>query len=456
MKFKPRSSKPARLENFKVLFSDHKIAMRPVSELHIPNDNPRKYTEEEAMRTAAALREIGCFLTVLVGKNSRVLAGELVVKAAMLLGAPQVPTIELAELSEPQAEALRIAHSQLNTYGRWDNVTLANKIDYLVEFNFNTDSLGFKSGELDLIINPPGEAAPTEQEEVPEPLAGLAVTKPGDVVILGQHRLICASALEPATYQKLMTAEKAILIFTDPPFNVKIDGHVCGNGKIRHREFAMAAGEMTEDEFITFLSQVIMLMCQYSTNGSIHYICMDWRHIGDLLEAARQHYTEYKQLIVWNKDVGGQGACYRSKHELIGMFKNGTDKYINNFGLGETGRYRTNVWDYPGVNSMRGGRRDELAWHPTVKPLALVVDALLDCSNPGNIVLDPFMGSGTTLIAAEKTGRVCRGCELDPLYVDVAVRRWQALTGKKAVFEGSGLTFDEVAARLEVPDDQTV
>lgn len=456
MKFKPRPSKPARLENLKVLFADHKIVMRPVSELHIPNDNPRKYTEEEAMRTAAAIREVGCFLTVLVDKNSRVLAGELVVKAAMLLGAQQVPTIGLTELSERDAEALRIMHSKVHTYGYWHAATLASKIDYLVKFDFNIGSLGFKGGEMDLIINPPGEAAPTEKEEAPEPLAGPAVTKPGDVVILGRHRLICASALEPATYQKLMSAEKAILIFTDPPFNVKIDGHVCGNGKIRHREFAMAAGEMTEDEFIAFLSQVIMLMCQYSTNGSIHYICMDWRHIGDLLEAARQHYTEYKQLIVWNKDVGGQGACYRSKHELIGMFKNGADKYINNFGLGETGRYRTNVWDYPGVNSMRGGRRDELAWHPTVKPLALVVDALLDCSNPGNIVLDPFMGSGTTLIAAEKTGRVCRGCELDPLYVDVAVRRWQALTGKKAVFEGSGLTFDEVAARLEVPDDQTV
>jgi DNA modification methylase len=236
------------------------------------------------------------------------------------------------------------------------------------------------------------------------------------------------------------------MVFTDPPYNVAIDGHVCGKGAIHHREFAMASGEMSEGEFTNFLALVLKNIAHVSADGSIHFICMDWRHLREVLAAGYSTYDEFKNLIVWNKDNAGMGSFYRSKHEMILVFKNGKAAHINNFGLGEKGRYRTNVWDYPGVNSMKAGRMDELAMHPTVKPVGLVADAIRDCSKRKQIVLDAFMGSGTTLIAAEKTGRIACGLELDPAYIDVAIRRYQAYTGKIATLAETGQTFAEVAA----------
>ncbi|MGE0566294.1 MAG: site-specific DNA-methyltransferase, partial [Vicinamibacterales bacterium] len=215
---------------------------------------------------------------------------------------------------------------------------------------------------------------------------------------------------------------------------------------IKHREFAMAAGEMTDAEFQSFLSTIFGHLVTHSVDGSIHYVCMDWRHCAAILTAAEAHYREFKNLCVWNKGNAGMGSFYRSKHELVFVFKNGSARHINNFGLGEGGRYRTNVWDYPGVNTLRPERRADLALHPTVKPVALVADAIRDCSKRNGLVLDPFMGSGTTLIAAERTGRVAAGIEIDPRYVDVAVRRWTALTARPAVLAGSDQTFEQVAA----------
>jgi DNA modification methylase len=237
------------------------------------------------------------------------------------------------------------------------------------------------------------------------------------------------------------------MVFTDPPYNVKIDGHVCGLGSVHHKPFEMAAGEMSESEFTRFLATSMALMARYSVDGAIHDICMDWRHMGELLAAAEGNYSDQKNLCVWNKTNAGMGAFYRSKHELVFVFKVGTASHINNFGLGGGGRYRTNVWDYAGVNTFKPGRMDELSMHPTVKPLPLIIDALKDCSTRRGIVLDPFVGSGTTLLAAEKTGRIGRCIELDPYYVDTAIGRWQALTGKPAVHVESGLSFDELAAQ---------
>ena len=277
------------------------------------------------------------------------------------------------------------------------------------------------------------------------------VTQAGDLWLLDGHRVLCADALDGAAYQTLMGHSRANLVFTDPPYNVPIDGHATGNGAVRHREFAMAAGEMTEREFTQFLLTVLALMVQHSTAGSLHYICMDWRHIGELLTAGRDVYDELKNLCVWVKDNGGMGSLYRSQHELVFVFKHGRKGHRNNVQLGQFGRNRSNIWNYPGANSFSrcGEEGNLLALHPTVKPVAMVADAILDCSARGDIVLDAFLGSGTTLIAAERTARRCYGLELDPGYVDTAVRRWQALTGRSAHHALSGRSFDDLAREAE-------
>jgi hypothetical protein len=236
---------------------------------------------------------------------------------------------------------------------------------------------------------------------------------------------------------------------------VPIQGHVSGLGAIQHREFAMATGEMSEADFITFLTNVLGLSARYSRDGSLHYICMDWRHLPELQAAGDAVYTEQKNLCVWVKDNPGMGSFYRSQHELVLVFKHGTAAHRNNIQLGRHGRNRSNVWNYPGVNSFRrtSDEGDLLALHPTVKPVKLVADAILDASARGDVVLDPFLGSGTTLIAAERVGRRCRGIELDPLYVDTIVRRWQALTGDVARHAVTDLRFDDTAPQPETQPD---
>jgi len=254
----------------------------------------------------------------------------------------------------------------------------------------------------------------------------------GDLWQLGKHRLICGSALERATLELLMDDDLAAMVFTDPPYNVPIDGHVGNSGKIKHREFVMASGEMSVGEFTEFLKSAFKNMASFSVEGSIHYVCMDWRHMAEMLAAGQVVYSELKNLIVWVKDNGGMGSFYRSRHELVFVFKKGTARHQNNFGLGEHGRYRTNVWEYRGINSLHAQRGEELAMHPTVKPVEMIADAILDVSGRGEIVLDPFGGSGSTLMAAEQTGRCAYLIELDPLYCDTILARWEAATKGQA------------------------
>jgi DNA modification methylase len=270
-----------------------------------------------------------------------------------------------------------------------------------------------------------------------------------------QPWLLCGDARSADDYAKVLEKAKAQFVFTDPPYNVPIDGHVCGLGRIRHRDFAMGCGEMSEEAFTGFLTTVFRNLAAHSCDGSIHQVCMDWRHLAEITAAGRAVYAELKNVCVWNKANAGMGSFYRSKHELVFVFKCGTAPHINNFELGQHGRSRSNVWDYAGVNSLRPGRLDELAMHPTVKPVALVADAIKDCSNRNGIVLDPFAGSGTVLIAAERTGRKARALEIDPHYVDVAVNRWQNFTGKPAIHAETGQTFEDVAeARKDNSNDE--
>jgi DNA modification methylase len=300
--------------------------------------------------------------------------------------------------------------------------------------------------EIDIILEDAHEAdgaSSGPEDAVPQYSSGAAVTRTGDLWLLGNHRLLCGDARDGAAYDRLLEGAKAEFVFTDPPYNVAIDGNVCGLGRIHHREFAMGCGEMSEVEFTSFLKTVFDRLAEHTIDGSIHQICMDWRHMWEMLAAGRQVY-ELKNLCVWNKTNAGMGSFYRSKHELVFVWKSGSAAHINNFELGQHGRNRTNVWDYAGVNTMRAGRLEELAMHPTIKPVALVADAIKDCSRRGGLVLEPFCGSGTILIAAERTGRKARALEVDPTYVDVGVRRWQSYTGKNAVLAASDETFETI------------
>ena len=351
-------------------------------------------------------------------------------------------------MASTELRAYTLADNKIAENAGWDLDILAIELQHLTMVGALDISLtGFEMAEIDLVIEGSKKAPPVE-ESIPA-VEALATTKPGDVWLLGDHRLICGNSLEADIYQNLMHGDSASMVFTDPPYNVPVDGHVCGLGRIKHREFAMGVGEMDPAGFIAFLKTACENFARFSADGSLHYICMDWRHIFELLSAGQGVYSELKNICVWNKDNAGMGSLYRSKHELVAVFKHGTAPHTNNIELGRHGRYRTNVWDYAGINTMRKDRMEELAMHPTVKPVALVADAIMDSTKRGQIVLDPFAGSGTTLMAADKTGRVARCIELDEHYCDVIVRRWEALTRGDAVNQARDLTFKSIQQEAE-------
>ena len=411
--------------------------------------NARTHSTKQINQIAASIKEFGFTNPVLIDVEGGIIAGHGRVEAAKLLGLERVPTIRLDHLSEAQKRAYIVADNRLAELAGWDKDILGIELQHLsaLDLDFDVEITGFETAEVDLLIESleaTNEADPAD--EVPNIAENTrAVTEPGDLWLLGEHQLLCADALKPESYERLMEGVRARMVFTDPPYNVPIDGHVCGLGKTRHREFAMASGEMSEAEFTTFLETMLTNVAHSCVDGAIVDVCMDWRHLYELLTAGRNAKLTLLNVCVWNKDNGGMGSLYRSKHELVCVFKSGDAQHINNVELGKYGRYRTNVWDYAGVNTLRKGRLEELSMHPTVKPVALVADAIKDCTRRGDIVLDAFAGSGTTLIAAEKTGRKGRGLELDPLYVDIAVCRWERLTGEKAVHTATGLTMEELA-----------
>jgi DNA modification methylase len=427
-----------------------KIEYTPVRELRPHPNNARTHSKKQLRQIANSIEKFGFCNPVLVDDAKQIIAGHGRVEAAKLLGIDAVPTCQLSHLSDPDKRAYVLADNKLAEKAGWDRELLAIELQGLIELDVDIELTGFEMAEIDLILEEAREvsgAASGPEDTVPEPSLGPAVSQTGDLWLLGAHRLLCGDARGNAAYDHLLAGAKAEFVFTDPPYNVAIDGHVCGLGRVRHREFAMGSGEMSEAEFTAFLETVFALLAENSIEGSIHQICMDWRHIWEMLGAGRKVYSELKNLCIWNKSNAGMGSFYRSKHELVFVWKSGTAAHTNNFELGQHGRHRTNVWDYPGANTMRAGRLEELAMHPTVKPVALVADAIKDCSRRGGLVLDPFCGSGTILIAAERTGRKARALEIDPNYVDVAVRRWQAYAGKPAVLAGSGETFETIEAQ---------
>jgi DNA modification methylase len=423
-----------------------KITYKDPTQLKPRQRNPHTHERSQIEQIAASLKEFGCVKPILIDGVDQIIAGYAVNEAAKLLGMTDVPTVRVDHLTSDQIRAFVIAANRLAELAGWDRALLAMELQELsLVLDFDVTVTGFETAEVDLLIDELNGAKPDEVDEVP-PIDRLdpAVSRPGDIWQLGDHFLCCGDALNPVSYRSILGGRKAQLVFIDPPYNVPICGNVSGLGRIKHREFAMASGEMNSPEYTNFLKDVFTNLTAFSTNGSIHFICNDWRHVGEVLHAASAIYTEQKNLCVWSKTNAGMGSLYRSQHELILVFKNGTAAHVNNVKLGRFGRNRTNVWSYPGASSFGKQRDAEIAMHPTVKPVALVADAILDCSRRGDIILDAFAGVGTTLIAAEQTGRRGYGIEIDPHYLDTAIRRIDKVCVLKAIHTDSKLSFDEL------------
>lgn len=381
--------------------------------------NARTHSRKQVRQIADSITRFGFTNPIIIDGDAMILAGHGRLEAARLLGLAQVPCVRIETMTEAQKRAYVIADNKLALNAGWDEELLGLELKALLaeDPGFDVGIMGFEIAEADSLIDnlQVEEPASPRDEEIPPLEDGPPITRPGDVWVLGRHRLICGDSLSPDVVIRLMAGETAQMVFTDPPYNVAIDGNVSGLGNARHREFAMASGEMSSEQFTGFLESAFWNFSDHSADGSIHFICMDWRHIGEMLAAGQAVYAELKNLIVWVKDNGGMGTFYRSRHELVFAFKKGTGPHINSFELGQHGRYRTNVWSYKGMNSFGAGRNNEIQLHPTVKPVAMIADAIKDVSKRNGIVLDLVGGSGSTLIAAHKTGRRGFLCELDPL-----------------------------------------
>jgi DNA modification methylase len=432
------------------------IEYRPIASLTAYKNNPRKHPEKQLVKLAASMREFGFAMPVLIDEENLIIAGEARIEAARRVGIMEVPVIVAHHWSKAQIRAYRLADNRLAELAKWDSAALAIELAAIIELDESPiEILGWDTGEIDLVLDgptPDGASSDPADEQIEPPAK--PVTRAGDLWLLGEHRLLCGSSLVAANWSALLGDGIAAMVFTDPPYNVPVSGHVCGLGKVQHAEFAMASGEMSKAEFTSFLADFIGTTLPHLKDGAVLDLCMDWRHVGELLTAIETNELSLLNLCAWNKTNGGMGSLYRSKHELVFIAKKGKAPHTNNVELGRHGRYRTNVWDYAGVNTFGKSRMEDLADHPTVKPVALVADAIRDVTKPGEIVLDAFMGSGTTILAAERTKRRCYGTEIEAGYVDVAIRRWQAMTGLDATLASSGESFATLADARSAPVEQ--
>ena len=412
--------------------------------------NARTHSKKQIRQIADSIATFGFLVPILVDERRVVIAGHGRYAAAKLLGHKKVPAIEVQGLSEAKRRALALADNKIAENAGWDRELLAAELPELAELlvveNLDIAITGFAPVEIDQ-LTADFEDDPSDPADTVDPRWATAVpaSKPGDLWQLGHHRILCGDARAADDLACLMGGSQAAMAFLDPPYNVRVCD-IVGRGRVKHSEFAMASGELARADFVEFLKRTLAAAAAVSRDGAVHFVCMDWRHIGELLEAGGAVYDDVLNLAVWVKSNTGQGSFYRSQHELVGVFRVGEEPHLNNVELGRHGRSRSNVWHYAGVNTFRAGRLDDLQSHPTVKPVALVADAMKDCTRRGDIVLDTFCGSGTTILAAERVGRRAYTLELEPRFVDVAVRRWQAFSRKDAIHAETGLTFDEVAS----------
>lgn len=424
-----------------------RISYRSTSNLTANPRNARTHDRRQLGQICDSIKAFGFTNPLLVDEAGVLIAGHGRLLAAEALGMETIPVIVLGHLTDAQKRALMLADNKIALNAGWDMTLLAGELADLssMDLDFNLEITGFDVAEIDMIIEGPPEPNDGSEEVAPVPNKDTpVVTCRGDLWCLGKHRILCGDARSPDDFAKLFGAREAAMVFTDPPYNVPIAGHVSGKGKTHHREFVEASGEMTRSEFTGFLDEALGNMSRFCRDGAVSFVCMDWRHIGELLEAGQRAFDDFLNLCVWAKTNGGMGALYRSQHELVFVFRKGRRQHRNNVRLGRFGRNRTNLWTYAGVNVFREGRMEELSAHPTAKPVAMIRDAILDVTKRGDIVLDPFMGAGATLVAAEQSGRIAYGMEIDPAYIDVGLRRWRKNTGLDPCRASDNRTFSSI------------
>lgn len=417
--------------------SNNNLQMVDIESIILRFKSLRKHSKKQLQKLKNAINKVGYVNPILLDEKYNILAGELRLFAAKELGFTQIPAIILENLTPEEIEAIRILDNRIAEDGEWNFENLKDEIEKLMKFDITFEDLGFDTVDYDeiFLIKNSGENKVHDTDKEDESWLDANIptkVKTGDLWRLGDHFIFCGDSLNDKSFEILMQGELDQIVVTDPPYNCKIKGHVCGLGKTQHEEFAMASGEMTDSEFAEFISKFMQNLVKFSCDGSLSYIFMDWVGVKLLLTQGKKHYSELKNIAVWNKKVGGMGAMYRSQHEMVPIFKNGKAKHQNHIQLGKNGRYRTNVWDYSGVRATNPTSLELLKLHPTVKPVAMLHDILLDSSSKNDIVLDCFGGSGSTLLAAERCKRRARLIEINPRYVDVSIYRWEKETGKTA------------------------
>jgi DNA modification methylase len=421
------------------------IRLLPLGSLKPTRKNARTHAKKQIKQVANSIRQFGWTYPILVDENLQIICGHARWEAAKQLGLKDVPVLVMRGLSDAEKRALAIADNKIPANAGWDRKLLAEELGELASLlpdcNLTLEITGFEPAEIDGLMADFGDQ---DSADAPCTIGEQPISRRGELWQVGPHLVLCGDACDQADWAALVGGDRASMLIADPPYNLQISATL-GRGKIKHREFAVASGEMSPADFAGFLTSWMRLAAQFSNDGSIHYIFMDWRHLSEIHGAGQAVFGPL-QLVVWNKTNAGQGSFYRSQHELIFVYKNGDAPHLNNVELGRHGRNRSNVWTYAGVNTFHKNRLDDLSVHPTVKPVALIADAIKDCTRRGDLVLDPFLGSGTTLLAAERVGRRAYGLEIDPLYVDAALRRWQDVTKRDAILAATGQTFDEVAA----------
>jgi DNA modification methylase len=423
-----------------------KLDYWPIERLRPNLQSARTHSRQQKRMVKASIREFGNLLPFLVSGDT-LISGHLRLEVCKELGHLDAPVVAVEHLTPAQLKAFQIAENRLAEMGGWDERILGETLrDLTLELpDLNLDVTGFVMPEIDLFIEGLQEKPETEDPDDAPVVKGVPVSRSGDLWTIGRHRILCGDALKPDSYARLMEGSTADAVITDPPYNVAARS-IGGRGRIKHANFAMAAGEMSDAEFTAFLTSSCGLMSDLMKDGAIAFIFMDWRHLQHLLAAGGQAFDELKNICVWNKTQAGQGAFYRSQHELVAVFKKGRRSHRNNVQLGRYGRSRSNVWTCASPAAF--GRESEegrlLEGHPSPKPVALIMDAILDVTARGDVVLDPFLGGGATLLAAERSGRACYGMELDPGYVDYCLRRLRRHCGIDPVREADGKTFGDL------------
>jgi len=425
----------------------------PIEDLEPPKNPVRKQNKKQLGRISKSIEAFGNVVPILISDNNEIIDGESRYLVAKAKGLKTIPCIRVDHLTDQKVSLLRISLNKIGETGEWDPLALRLELTYQLEFGADLSITGFEAPEIDNVLEiggvNPDELDPLDDiSDIHKPQQNV-VNRNGDLWWLGKNRVLCGNARNPDHLSRLVSDRPIALILTDPPFNLKISGHVrTSNGKFP--EFAEASGEMTTEEFAGFLTEALGSALVFVAEGGLIYCFMDWRHIDEIREAFRRLSLAQINLAVWVKPNGGMGSLYRSRQELIFIAKRKGEAHRNNVELGKHGRYRTNVWEFGGASGGTKSEEDDFSVHPTVKPVRLLQEAMLDVTVAGEFVLDPFLGSGSTLLAAERVERVCLGLEISPAYVDVTIARWEKMTGREAIHADTGLTFKEVQEQRDI------